>query len=58
MIYGIKSNSDMIKLYDEKGKEISVSSELIITKPLASKLGIGEGDKIKLKTNSQAKNIL
>lgn len=48
-IYGIKSNSDMIKLYDEKGREISVSSELIITKPLASKLGIGDGDKIKLK---------
>jgi len=54
-IYGIKSNSDMIKLYDEKGKEISVSSELIITKPLASKLGIGEGDKIKLKNKFTGK---
>ena len=55
MIYGIKRNSDMIKLYDEKGEEISVSSELIITKPLASKLGIGEGDKIKLKNKFTGK---
>ncbi|ADQ04902.1 protein of unknown function DUF214 [Caldicellulosiruptor owensensis OL] len=55
MIYGIKRNSDMIKLYDEKGKEISVSSELIITKSLASKLGIGEGDKIKLKNKFTGK---
>lgn len=49
MIYGIKSNSDMIKLYDEKGKEISVSDQLIISKPFANKLGVNEGDEIKIK---------
>jgi len=55
MIYGIKRNSNMIKLYDDKGKEISVSSELVITKPLASKLGIGDGDEIKLKNEFTGK---
>jgi len=49
MIYGIKSNSDMIKLYDEKGKEISVSDQLIISKPFANKLGVNEGNEIKIK---------
>lgn len=49
MIYGIKNNSDMIKLYDEKGNEISVSDKLVITKPFANKLGVKEGDDIKIK---------
>ncbi|WAM33616.1 ABC transporter permease [Caldicellulosiruptor morganii] len=54
-IYGIKSSSEMIELYDEKGKEIPVSGELIITRPLANKLGVGEGDRIKLKNKFTGK---
>ena len=49
MIYGIKDNSDMIKLYDEKGKEISVSDKIVISKPFANKLGVKDGDDIKIK---------
>lgn len=55
MIYGIKGDSEMIKLYDTKGKEISVSDKLIISKPLANKLGVSEGDEIKVKNKFTGK---
>lgn len=58
MVYGIVPHSQMIKLYDEKGREISVSDELVITRPLANKLGIGEGDSIKLKNKFTGKEYV
>nr|WP_244262209.1 hypothetical protein [Thermoanaerobacter wiegelii] len=50
MIYGIKKDSQMIKLYDTKGKQIQVSNKLIVSRPLANKLGLKEGDKIHIKS--------
>ncbi|SFE48050.1 putative ABC transport system permease protein [Thermoanaerobacter thermohydrosulfuricus] len=50
MIYGIKKDSQMIKLYDNKGNEIPISNKLVISRPLANKLGLKEGDKIHIKS--------
>ena len=55
MIYGIKNDSEMVKLHDAKGKEIPVSDKLIISKPLANKLGLREGDELRVKNEFTGK---
>ena len=44
-ICGIKKNSNIVNLKDNTGKKIDVKG-LVITKPLAQKLGLKKGDKI------------
>lgn len=50
IIYGIESKSKMIKLTNLKGENADISG-LVITKPLAIKLGVKTGDKVALKNN-------
>ncbi|AEM72828.1 ABC transporter permease [Caldicellulosiruptor acetigenus] len=49
IIYGIIKDSRLINLFDERGRKLDVSNNLIITRPLANKLGLKEGDSIAIK---------
>ncbi|WP_019907834.1 ABC transporter permease [Thermoanaerobacter indiensis] len=55
VIYGIEKNSNMVKLFDERGARIEVNSGFVITRPLAQKLNAKEGQEIELKNKFDGK---
>lgn len=54
-VYGIEKNSNMVELFDERGRRIEANSDLVITRPLAQKLNAQEGQEIELKNKFDGK---